>query len=526
MQRMITAVLFVAATVAAALTSDVRAGGLTQATSVAQLASILVQVQNGRGEPVPGAVVLVELLPTTPESREETDLPVRATSGADGMAWIVLPRAGIARVTVNATGYLTTVLRFIDLADGTEVLAAMERGGTLLGYVEDTFGKSRGGVSLLVLKSEDDGVGPEQLAEFLPPVTTSEDGTFMLEGLSSGYYVALIHDELEMPAAVELVEAVEPVHVEEDGVSTLVVRVKSFGKIEGNVKFRGIAPSQLLITPVPAARDRFDEGFLARHQTSIPTHGESPVHYVLDRLPSGEYHVELEAEGYAPRLSSDTLALPIGGTVEVPLQTMDEGTRVEGTLRAGGGERRMGDIDLSFFFAGIDIRLLMTRSTSDGTFQVGHLAPGRYIVKAEAPGVLPLSEEITIEPGKSRTSVDLIFKDGAAVEGTLLTNRQPQADVSVFLVRVGQDGGRLDYGVSKTDAGGGFAFRGLPGGRYSLLLLEPGIMKELTITGEQRVKLTVETTAEQRWLPAANRLPGGIAGSGERPALLTKRERP
>ncbi len=456
---------------------------------------ITVTVRNPRGAPVAGAAVEVRLAPPSAEEGAEAPAPVKARTDAMGRAAVKLSRAGLARVAVTAPTYLATVMAGVTLESGAKIPVQLERGGTLKGKVIDAQGRVYGGISVLVLKAQDDDVGPRKLAEPRPPVKTRPDGSFVVENLSSGFYTAFLMGEPGKAPVVELAGGAPPrAHVTEDAEAEMEVLVKPLGRIEGAVEFPSAdVPETVLVTPVPAVAEHFNEGYVARHQITVPTNGRVRVLYALAGLTSGDYRVEFEAKGYAPLLSSDDMFLPTGGRVVFADQFMDEGVETVGRLRrAGDDDSPVGDADVLLFFPGLEVPLLKATSGKDGSFRFGRLLPGKYVVRARVRGLLDVDETVKVRPGTKKAHLDIEVQPGAVVEGVVTEHGKPEAGVEIMLQRLvdekdkaqGRAGG---FSRMRSDGQGRFRFRGMPAGRYTLLAPSLGVMQEFSLReNEQR----------------------------------------
>lgn len=470
------------------------AGAEAEPTQQPQPITVLVAVRNTQGKPVPGARIEVKLGPISENDRDAA-VPFQLQATDIGKAILMLPRSGLARITVTAPRYLTTEMDAVSLADGNEVTVEMERGGTLKGDVQDASGNAYSGVSVMVLKADDDEVGPRKLVELRPPVKTGPDGTFTMENLSSGFYTALLDREPGETPTVELEGRVPPAHVTEDHVEHTVVYVRPLGRIAGVVEFPlHDVPAVVLITPVPADRERLDEGYIKHQQVSVPTRGEPSVPFVLRGLSSGGYRLEFEAEGYAALLSSDEVFLPNGASVDFPPQFMDRGVEVEGTLRTREGDRPVPDTEVGIFFEGVDVPIALATSGEDGSLRFGKLFPGSYVARASTPGLLPLEEAVAVERDAEKASLDLRFRAGAVLEGVLIDNNdQPLPGVEVLLATPGVRGKPGRFSHMLTDAEGHFRFRGLPAGRYLLAAPALDLQQELSLGQDEKKTIVFDT---------------------------------
>lgn len=116
-----------------------------------------------------------------------------------------------------------------------------------------------------------------------------------------------------------------------------------------------------------------------------------------------------------------------------------------------------------------------TRTAADGSYLIERLAPGDYVVRADAQGFIPeyfdsvtdFSQATEITVGTQIvTGIDFSLDAGGGIAGTVVNedNNSPLANATVIVRSVGQ---RFERGV-RTDAQGQYRIDGLPSGDYSV----------------------------------------------------------
>lgn len=468
---------------------------------------VRVKVRAPRERPVAGAKVVIELLPQL----ESGDTAVRQSvciTGDDGTCTARVARAGGVRVTAKAENYLPTKLESL-LTDSKsqELPLPIEKGGTLRGRVADESGNGCVGISVAVLKAEDDDAGPSKPVEIIPPIRTDQQGNFVLPQISTGFYVAFLHEPPgEWQKQIELIEPVAPVHVEEESSATMTMLVRRLGRIQGTLEFGGEVPGVLSVTPVPFEGPDWDDAFIARHQVSVPTNGEPVVDYVLDGLSPGEYRTKFEADGYAAFLTADKVLVPASGLVTAPPQLMTKGVAVRGTLRAAAGGRPISGANVHFFSSPRVAAPVATATTDAyGTFSIGQLAAGTYIVRSAPAGFGPLRRTVRIEGAQESHDLDLRAPSGAVIEGVYTHGGRPQGGIQILLIPASKQEVPEESTLAVTDADGRFAFRHLPGGEYSLILVGLDfIKKELTVPEDGVLQVSIDGDLESK-APAGER---------------------
>lgn len=153
------------------------------------------------------------------------------------------------------------------------------------------------------------------------------------------------------------------------------------------------------------------------------------------------------------------------------------------------------------------------KSAADGSFEMDGIAPGRYILRAEAPGLRAATEDVLVAPGASPPPVELRLGGGVTLSGSVTGVKE--ADLPRFTVRALTAGGG-GFGVSApVDATGRFEMKGLAPGTLTLLASSgPPGGRSLTRTVEIPPGVaTFETVLE---LPRGHTVEGTVT-RGERP---------
>lgn len=454
--------------------------------------AVRVIVKDPRDHPVSGVRVVIELQPQ-PETGDTAVHQSVCVTGADGTCTARVARAGDIRVTAKADGYLRTLLdSSLTNFKSQELSLQIEKGGTLRGQVVDESDHAYAGTVLHVLKADDDEVGPNKLAEVIPPVKTDKLGNFVLPHVSTGYYVAMPDQQSEeWQKQIELVELVSPVHVEEERTATVTLLVRRLGRLEGTVEFGDEIPNAVTVSAVPFGKAGLDEGFVARHQVSVPTKGDPVVSYTLEGLSSGEYRVKVEADGYAPILTEDQVLLPVSGSAVVPPQFMRKGAAVHGTLRSAVDGAPIADTEVCFVPSHGAVQVARATTDADGAFTIGYLAAGAYTVTAAPRGFAALRRTVRIGAEDSQ-ALDLRVPSGAVIEGLYAYDGLPQGGVEVLLLPVAKKGARAESALTQTDDEGRFRFRNLTSGKYSMILVGRDITKEVTVASDEVLQVSID----------------------------------
>lgn len=110
--------------------------------------------------------------------------------------------------------------------------------------------------------------------------------------------------------------------------------------------------------------------------------------------------------------------------------------------------------------------------TAKGDFSVPHLAPGRYILKGEAPGYASVAVALELAPGES-VKTALRLESAQQLVGRVVDSRgKPLPDALVLAWPAGAPKRTIVEG--RSDGAGRFALEGVARGTYTLLAEAPG----------------------------------------------------
>src|SRR4051812_15787712 len=118
------------------------------------------------------------------------------------------------------------------------------------------------------------------------------------------------------------------------------------------------------------------------------------------------------------------------------------------------------------------VEVASTPITNDGTFKIPRLAPGRYLLRTEAPGYATVTVPLELGAGDSLTT-SLRFEPEQLLEGQVQDGRgHALPDALVLAWPMGHRQGTLVEAHSGAD--GRFVLAGLPSGSWTLLAEAPG----------------------------------------------------
>lgn len=454
----------------------------TVAIALQKSASIAGRVTDETGKPVPGAKVGIArdtgmraLLRSGPAALFGGG---GVTSGPDG-GFRLRGLAPQRNVTLEATktGYVAAKRHGVTVKSGDavkDVALVVKRGLEARGTVVDAAGKPIAGAEVRLSRPESGGMGGRVMIQIAgmsrekPDASSAADGSFRVAGLEPGEYALAVSREGYAG------KTVPSVTVKAEGVSEWPPVVLTAGVAIGGSVVNGKGEAV-----VGAEVFSFGEGSGARQATTDPEgkfrlDGFSPDRGVM---------VNVRADGYAP----------LQRTVSPPAEDLSLVLKTAGTIR-GRVEDAGSNRPITDFTASVreprgggmgGMRIMMggrqpdkSFQSSDGTFELTDVAPGKWSVSASAPGYRPAEVTgIDVAEGETKEGIVLQLKQGAVVTGRVLDPRRgtgvPNATVSWS-----EDGGGPGMGMlaafgggqnsQTTDADGRFRFDGLAAGKINL----------------------------------------------------------
>jgi hypothetical protein len=130
----------------------------------------------------------------------------------------------------------------------------------------------------------------------------------------------------------------------------------------------------------------------------------------------------------------------------------------------------------------------------DGSYGVSGVLPGTWRIVAELPRTGRQAEgEATLEPGAGDTLLDLDFRQGLTLSGTVRRNDQPLAGGAVSLLGFG-----ASPATSETDLQGRFSFHGLLPDHYRIEIADYRTRlvhtREIDLRQDDQVVIDIQTT--------------------------------
>lgn len=430
-----------------------------------------------------------------------------ATTGPDGTFAMrgLAPQKNLTLEAVKSS-YVTAKRHGVTLGAGQivkDVALVLKRGLEARGRVTDTAGNPIAGAEIRLAQSERGGGGfmvrIGGMNREKPDATSGADGSFRVAGLEAGEYALAVTREGYAPKRVPSANVLDP------GPNEWPVIVLAAG-----VPIAGVVRSSKGEAIVGAEVLAFGEGSGANNSRTDPE-----GRFRLDGFGSERpVMLNVRADGYAslqkrvtPSAEGVVLVLKASGTIRGRVE--DEGTKrpvtdftasyTEGQGGFGGGMRIVmggGQADKAF-------------QSSDGTFELADVPPGKWTVRATSPGYRPSEVSgIEVAEGETKEGVVVSLKKGGVVTGRVLDPRRgtgvPNASVdwlegsdSLGQGRMAAMNARFGEGVGNaatTDADGRFRFDGLPAGKLTFSAQHSDFLetsKQIELDDEATVDLTL-----------------------------------
>jgi protocatechuate 3,4-dioxygenase beta subunit len=331
-----------------------------------------------------------------------------------------------------------------------------------------------------------------------PDATSGADGSFRVAGLEAGDYALAVSRDGYAP------KRVPSVTVAEKGPNEWPAVVLAAG-----VPIAGVVRSSKGDPVVGAEVFAFADG-TSRNSRTDPEGKFRIEGFGADR----RVMINVRAEGYAalqrtvtPSPEEVVLVLTTSGTIRGRVEDAatnrpvtdftayyaDSGGRLAGGVRVVMG---LGESEKAF-------------QSPDGSFELADVPPGKWSVRAAAPGYRPAEVSgIEVGEGETKEGVVVPLKKGGVISGRVLDPRRGAgvANASVSWSEGSSASGmspgmsvlaRLDLGgapAATTDADGRFGFDGLPGGKITLSAEHPDFLevsKQVDLDEKATVDLTL-----------------------------------
>ena len=130
-------------------------------------------------------------------------------------------------------------------------------------------------------------------------------------------------------------------------------------------------------------------------------------------------------------------------------------------------------------------RTSSTRTADNGQFRITNLPPGRYTVRAQAPGLASeeqspgaFGREVSLAPGEMRENINFALVRGGVITGRVTdASGRPLVEELITITVSSANGPRPyfdNFEMMKTDDRGAYRIYGLPPGRYKVSVGEGG----------------------------------------------------
>ncbi|MFZ5785893.1 MAG: carboxypeptidase regulatory-like domain-containing protein, partial [Acidobacteriota bacterium] len=391
--------------------------------------SLLCRVVDSAGAPVAGAEVMAMPAQTVAGGVQ------RRTTGPDGAASFEGLAAERHRLQVSADG-LPPAMQVVTVGSGrtTDITVTLERGGTLVGRVLGLTAEQRARVSVAVRGNR---------------ARVSQDGSFTITGVRIGVGQVsawLLPEGTERNATFEIADAQTPASVEIDfgGGATLVGSVTRGGRAAAGLRVAAVAGRGRATSTVTGEDGAYRLEGIEEGDVVVTVNSDTGATLATRRLTAnGETRADFD--------------VPAG---EVVGRVIDAATR-EGVAQASLAARAEASPPVERAATGGE----------DGTFRIGELADGDYLVRASASGFAPAEARVHVAFGR-------------AAEVTLALEGEQRLDVTVvepdgtpcdsFLLVPAASGVVLDSVWARCDRRGRAVVASLGPGSYTALLVGRG----------------------------------------------------
>ncbi|UQS23823.1 carboxypeptidase-like regulatory domain-containing protein [Amycolatopsis thermalba] len=154
-------------------------------------------------------------------------------------------------------------------------------------------------------------------------------------------------------------------------------------------------------------------------------------------------------------------------------------TTAEVTLtgRVSSGRRPLPEVTLTLTDR-VGAQVSRARTGADGSFRLGGLAPGTYVLIVSRAGFQPHATVVTLEAGPA-APLDVTLEPATSVRGVVRDRHSGQPVATAAVTAVGPGGDVIASTVSDPD--GGYRLTGLDAGEITLVAAAPGADPAATV---------------------------------------------
>ena len=339
---------------------------------------------------------------------------------------------------------------------------------------------------------------------------TGDDGTFEIEGLSSGSYAVKANQAgyvAEFYNGVQKPEDITPVNVTAPDVTPDInFSLQMTNALTGVVTNEqdGIPVAGAVVAVHALLTEKPGEVKSFQYKTRTNEQGEFAM-----QLKAGFYLVYTRAKEFVPEWYKDA-EKPVEGT---PVQIFaDQHTAIEialspygsmsGTVIDEGSGLPISGARVRAFYEGrikAEGRSFSVITGTDGTYSFDAIPPGDYMVAAQADSYLVefwqeadsvgSATVVTVESGKVNEQKDFTLVAGGHIGGIVL-DAADNTPVEKAIVAVIQVDGRVKKSV-KTNENGEYTVKGLPAGSYKAAAVKKGYEREWYLEKETKTEATL-----------------------------------
>lgn len=305
---------------------------------------------------------------------------------------------------------------------------------------------------------------------------SGDDGSFLLQGLSSGPMTLTASSSEQSPVSVQINAPTQ------NAVITLPKPSRLLGRV---IDKTGGQPITDFVVSIAGSLASF--GSLEPFVRPQQFHSDDGT-FELDRVPAGKIALRVASSGYGPAMLND-VAVEEGKTVSGVEVQMERGGKVTGRVTSGGQPLAGVAVRTEFGRSPIANNPNFTVTDANGDYVVDGIGAGERPIEFIREGYVIKRKSVEVSAGKE-SRLDVELERGRELQGRVVET----SGRAVPAARVSASG--PGFAQTFSDAEGSFTLQGLADGKYTINASKQGYVNarsDAVVPSSSAITLTLDT---------------------------------